>query len=265
VNGPIAQLAAITCHANAFLSGRDFSAYFPDNSTCHFCDCVEFLASGNIAYAASPDDWIHALPDRDVDGLCIRFEARNDPGLSDRLSAGFVGGGRVGLLEVRRDDGISEYWLPDWQVQNEDAEDRRIWHVAYRLHATDDSQPTVARSPAFIRTSFRERLQDIVQFARGNTRGVFDHHFIAALAALDDPDAAAGYHPDVALPGQLSDDARAMLHAAMQAWVFGGMGTWNDLSFEQPIQTEYENLSDGLFSIVHEAIESAVNSTFLTS
>jgi hypothetical protein len=90
MNGPIAQLAALTCHGNAFLAGRDFARFFPLNSTCQFCDRIEFIEfeadeTGKPVrklLADNPDDWIHELPMREVDGLRMLFRPRNDPNIS---------------------------------------------------------------------------------------------------------------------------------------------------------------------------------------
>ena len=43
------------------------------------------------------------------------------------------------------------------------------------------------------------------------------------------------------------------------------MGSWNDMSFDGALQIEYENVSETLFDLVHEAIEASVASTFLES
>ena len=273
MNGPIAQLAALTCHGNAFLGGRDFPAFFPSNSTCRFCDRIEFVefeanAKGDQirkTLAANPDAWIHELPIREVDGLRLLFGARNDPHISDRMSAGFAGGGHVWTLEVKRDDGLSEYWSPDWSVWNADAPDRRIWRVSYRLTLTKPSEPYKGRNLAIVKQTFRESLTEIQEFSERHTQGIFAQHFADALASLDDPGADVGYHKDIAVPGQLNADAESLLKASMCAWVFGGMGSWNDMGFAQPIQTEYENESDKLFDVIHEAIEASIASTFLTS
>jgi hypothetical protein len=53
-----------------------------------------------------------------------------------------------------------------------------------------------------------------------------------------------------------------LLDASQKAWVFGGMGSWNDLGSEGDDQKLYERLSDRLFRAVNEAIEAAATSTF---
>jgi len=273
MNGPIAQLAALTCYANAFLGGREIPEFFPSNSTCQFCDRVEFVETvtrppgeqAQRTLASDPEEWIHDLPIREVDGIRLIFGPRNDENISDRMSAGFVGGGRIWTMEVRRDDGQSEFWSSDWNVWNQKAPKRKIWRVAYCLDYTKPSEPHIGRNLAVVRKALRESLTEIQDFSIHHTQGAFTKNFSEALAALDDPLADAVYHEDIALPGQLNEDAESLLKASMRAWVFGGMGSWNDMGFDQPIQTEYENVSDRLFDVVHEAIEASITSTYLAS
>jgi hypothetical protein len=50
--------------------------------------------------------------------------------------------------------------------------------------------------------------------------------------------------------------------AADAAWVFGGMGSWNDLGFDRPEdQKEYSELSDMLYQDIISSIIYATNST----
>jgi hypothetical protein len=273
MNGPIAQLAALTCHANAFLAGRDIPEFFYSNSTCQFCDSIDFFETATDDFgkperrivAESPDEWIHALPLREVDGVRLIFSPRNDPDISDRMSAGFVGGGRVWHMVVLRDDGMSEFWSEDWHVWNQEAPNRRIWRVSYLLESTEPRRSYVGRNLTIVKAALRDSLGEILEFSQRHTEGAFTTHFAEALRALDDPEAEVGYHQDIAMPGQLNPDAKSLLKASGRAWVFGGMGSWNDMGFEGALQTEYENVSERLFEIVHEAIEAAVASTFLES
>jgi len=273
VNGPIAQLAALSCHANAFLAGRDIPPFLLTNSTCQFCDAVEFFVElrdqqdepvPELA-AADPDEWIHALPLREVDGVRLSFTPRNDPNISDRLSAGFAGGGQIATLEVVRDDGQTEAWSADWSVWDQDAPDRKIWRVSYRLRSIGPSRAWVGRNLRIVKAALRDSLGEIRRFSEEHTQGGFTDNFTEALTALDNPFADIGYLRDIAMPGQLGPDAESLVKASMRAWVFGGMGSWNDMSFDEPLQTEYENISDRLFAILHEAISTAVASTYLSS
>ena len=47
--------------------------------------------------------------------------------------------------------------------------------------------------------------------------------------------------------------------AANQAWVFGGMGSWNDIGYKG--QADYHKVSKNLLNILHEVITAAASST----
>jgi hypothetical protein len=52
-----------------------------------------------------------------------------------------------------------------------------------------------------------------------------------------------------------------LLEACQTAWVFGGMGSWNDLWFEGEDQGIYERVSERLFEAVNAGIEQAATSS----
>jgi hypothetical protein len=166
---------------------------------------------------------------------------------------------------VLRDDGITESWSETWHVWDDNAPGQRIWRVSYTLEVTEPRDTYAGRNLAIVKASFRESLEEVLRFSERHTEGVFTSRFAEALAALDDSEADVEYQQDIAMPGQLNTDAKSLLKAASRAWVFGGMGSWNDMAFREPVQTEYENVSDTLFGVVHEAIEASVASTFLES
>jgi hypothetical protein len=56
-------------------------------------------------------------------------------------------------------------------------------------------------------------------------------------------------------------DARRILAAATQAWVFGGMGSWGDIRFEdKSVETAFWPLNTKLRVAVEDALISATNS-----
>jgi hypothetical protein len=68
-----------------------------------------------------------------------------------------------------------------------------------------------------------------------------------------------GYHKDLVVEGAAPSLAKALLDAAQSAWVFGGMGSWNDLGFEGADQAEYDRVSQQLFTVLNETIQVAAN------
>lgn len=93
--------------------------------------------------------------------------------------------------------------------------------------------------------------------------GFFTQCFAEALDTLDSAGANLhGYHKDLAPAGYLPQHARTVLDACQKAWVFGEMGSWNDMGFDGADQVEYARVSDQLFQHLNEAISAGSNESF---
>jgi hypothetical protein len=263
VNGPIAQLAALACHANGAVLGDVSGRFLSDNSTCRYCDSVSFLgpqhgAPGPVQEARSADEWLAWFRSAGVLGARLRWTAQNDPAASDRMTAGFVGGGGHWRLEVLQRDGTSEFWMAGWKLWNQQAPDRRIWRVQYHL---DEVAPTSWRVEVALEAAIHElteALIDIAEFSRRESCDPFTELFETALSSLSST-ARAGYHQDLAPPGVLTESEARVLDACQPAYVFGGMGSWNDRVFDGTKGEEYERVSERAFLAIHHAIPAAVN------
>jgi hypothetical protein len=53
-----------------------------------------------------------------------------------------------------------------------------------------------------------------------------------------------------------------VLWAEQKAWVFGGMGSWNDLVFSGATLREYQLISEAVYRACCRALEDCANSTF---
>ena len=269
MQGPLAQMVALTCHGNAVIGGLPSPPFLRENSTCQFCESIVFIAGGSsetgepttITLAESPDRWLEYLSSRAILGLRLQQSARNDPGISDRMSSGFVGGGRHWKIEGMRKTGMSESWLSRWELHDRNAPDRRIWKVSYGLVELSPTAPPTMREVSAITADLRPALNEIHRFSQEHDCRGFTECFANALLALDDPHAGIGYHKDLYVPGTIPEPAEAMLKAAMSAWVFGGMGSWNDMAFEGAAQEEYDRLSDCLFGLLNEGIAAAASAS----
>ena len=77
--------------------------------------------------------------------------------------------------------------------------------------------------------------------------------------AIDTDDDRPPYQPDMMDP-TFPREARRLIAKASRAWVFGGMGSWNDLGFEDETKrTEHAEISRLLFATVLQACLAAVN------
>jgi hypothetical protein len=270
MTGPIAQIVALTCYGNAILAGRPAPQFFPANSTSQFCEYVKFVEitkpffgkPGEKVVASTPDEWLASLRTKKVLGIRLHRTPENAPKVTDRMLAGFVGGGGTWMMEVCRGDGRSEFWASRWEVGDQQAKDSRVWRVTYGLLNEAKTSDIQRKATPETTDAFRKSLRAIHGFAeRENCLG-FAKCFATALTALDHPETDAGYNKDITPPGHLDDGATALLKASMSAWVFGGMGSWNDMGFNGSKQTEYESVSESLFAAINEAILTAANSGY---
>lgn len=265
--GPTAQIAALTCHVNARARGIRTPRFFPANSTCKFCEYVHFVRQKRRLFstrvqitAATPDEWLDTIADRGCTLARIIHGSLNAPQISDRMSAGFVGGGGRWLLCVERQD-LWECWEATWKVGNRDATDSRIWRVQYAVVA---QPPTIAPNPASVEevaTQLMDALLEIEAFACRHAPGFADCFARARKCLESDDPLALVYHRDLAPFGTLPTPAARLLASCQAAWVFGGMGSWNDLLFDGEDQQLYERLSGHLYNLVNRGICVSVNET----
>jgi hypothetical protein len=268
--GTTAQLVALSCHFNSLIRGIATDPFFPGNSTCQFCEYIRFVrpplgSSGHSAswttVANTPDEWLarEARPGRSA---LLVHDRVDDPRFPDRMSAGFVGGGGRWLLALTA-HGRMDAWEANWEVGNQEAADQRIWRVRYGLVAENAelALPTL-RTLDVLRLALRQTLSEILAFAEEHQIEGFAGCFRNAIQCLSATDPFEPvYHDDLAPTGLLDLPAKQMLAACQAAWVFGGMGSWNDLGFDGAEQTRYQALSDSLFTLLNEGICASANSS----
>src|SRR5207302_6452796 len=122
--------------------------FFPENSTCRFCDRVTFVEvkkpwlgkPQESIVASTPDEWSSHLARKQTLGVRLVRQPQNHPQFSDRMTAGFVGGGGHWMLGARY-PASTDYWMARWEVWNRDAPEQRIWRVTYGLVASQAGSP----------------------------------------------------------------------------------------------------------------------------
>jgi hypothetical protein len=242
------------------------SKFFPDNSTCTFCDRVSFVEvkkswlskPRETLVADTPDEWFEYLARKQTLGVRLVHQRQNDPRISDRMSAGFVGGGGFWALGVRY-PASTDYWRARWEVWNQNAPEQRIWRVTYGLVAKQPATSIADQNRSEALVAFKAALARIHAFSLAHDCGGFTGCFARAMQSLTEMRAVHGYHKDLYVPGILSKSSQAMLDAAQSAWVFGGMGSWTDMGFDGDDGKEYEEASEQLFTALNDAVCAAAN------
>jgi hypothetical protein len=277
MQGAIAQIIALTTYGNAFITGSpafDASGFYPANSVFTFCEHVRFAylrekdaVIEEVAYADDPLEWFACLKRDEIYALRLIYgstEAQKpgDERIADRRLVGFVGGGGRWLIETITPSG-SDFWEARWQVGDQNRADNKIWRVTYGRIAS--SRPTLERKAVDInelKTRMVDNLAAIAEFARARNLGGFARAFDAGIAQLNAQELCnSAYHADLAPELALPLEASQLLCAAQAAWVFGGMGSWNDLWFGADDQSIYERLSEELYQLLNAAIVTAANTS----
>ena len=86
--------------------------------------------------------------------------------------------------------------------------------------------------------------------------------FSEALDLLNSPSAGLPYYADLLPASYENVKGRQLLAGALKGWVFGGLGSWNDMYFRDSTQErEYQQVSKNLYRAVIQSVETVANST----
>lgn len=267
MQGTIAQLLSIAAHGNEYFAGRFDDSYFPDSSTFKFCKFVKFVdlqISGTKwherDFAKDPNTWFKKLQETGVVQLRVRYISTNKKEISDRMSVAFVGGGGRWLIEAVKPT-KSDFWEARWEVGDRNDPEQNIWHVKYgRILRNSDQPEQPLPTTDEIKEQLKETLQRIRYFANTNDCGSFGECLDRGMKALDEPPIASDKEYQIFPSDYAPPEYQQLLNACQRAWVFGGMGSWNDIGFnDAATHKEYEELSDKLFSLIYLALIVASN------
>lgn len=268
--GNVAQIIALISHGNRFLERREVDAFYPENSTFQHCESVDFrlvtkkrLFVGGLTsiVANTPNEWFEHLAVTECENL--RFRYRNssmESGTQDYNLAGMVGGGGEWSIEAVYGS-ASASWTCAWNVFDPDQPDGRIWQVHY---ATDGALHPESTAPVRWSDSvprLRRALSDCTEFASKHGLEEWIPSFEKAANCLESESPEAGYYHRDLLADDISIEKRQLFYAAANAWVFGGMGSWNDNVFTSEIlQRPFQTVTAELYDAVNEVFTTILNS-----
>jgi hypothetical protein len=106
----------------------------------------------------------------------------------------------------------------------------------------------------------RNALENAELFARKAYVDFWADWFVNATTQLDQMEPVPPFHPNLLPKTGYNLKSRQAMAAAVQAFVFGGMGSWNDLSFsDEELQNEYVQVTRNLYRAVMATISAATN------
>jgi hypothetical protein len=259
VNGELAQLICIATHGSKWL--RDDGPppeLEAENSTFQYVAQTIFHLPrrrlvGRAEESTSIAEWLRGRRAAGVDGISLGIAGLPSEPDQHALAA-FSNSGGWGL--IAHGPRHSEAWHATWTVGDREAPDRRIWMVNYtgtRLAPTLPQQVEVSRAD----DTLRERLRAAAEFAAEQGLDSWTDWFKRALMTED----VIPYHPDM-LPPDYDPTRRRLAAMATQAFVFGGMGSWNDVYYDgADARGRYEAVTRDLYDAVLTALIASVNTS----
>jgi hypothetical protein len=262
----------LAAHGSVWLSGAPADPpprLEAGNSTFEYVRRVVFdlhdPTDGSSRAATDVDGWLNEAREREIERFWLSIPDPRDVGVAgqqvpDRMLVAFAGAGQWSLLGTS-DGRSAERWRVSWTLGDRDAPDRRIWDVAYHGQSAEDDPPPVRPDLAAAENRLLTALSQVEAFAREQkeVEGWADWFGEARrFGAAVDPQPP--YFPDMLPPRGFSESARRLLATGARSWAFGGMGSWNDLSFQGKDEEAYEEVSAELYAAVLGAFVAAVNS-----
>lgn len=271
MTGILAQIIALTAFGNDFLKNGKIPPDFNNaNTTFQSCNKVDFrefkkliffLKPKETVISNNPTEWFQYLKSDGCKHLRLYFEYSKDQSFAkDHKLAGLVGGGGSWLIEAVYEN-HSNYWANRWEVTNQNAPDNKIWTVNYGMTVKKKHISNLQIDNQKIKEKLRHTLTKIADFAFRQDLNSWGNQFDKAKSTLDSLTPESNYsHSDIIPAAKYSLIAKQIIFSAGSAWVFGGMGSWNDLVFNNKEDNEtYDNLSEQLYSNINEAIIAGIN------
>ena len=259
MNGDLAQLLTVATYGNAWLAQPDVDP--PDllttNSTFQYVKEVRFdLREGRDLRGswAGTAEWFRGLEERGTRQLILDTRNYKNP---DHIQVAFAGPLTGSILADQ--GGAGEIWATrsttDWDPATEYPPDKRIWTDVYEGDVQRHLQPPAPPSRDEAMNDLVAALETIRDFASDQGIEGWPEWFQEALDLANAERPEIPYHSDV-LPPSTSDRDRQLAAAAFKAWVFGGMGSWNDKYLKGRRAAKKDRvLSDNLYRAILKALD----------
>jgi hypothetical protein len=260
VNGELSQLICLATYGTNWLRTVNGDAEPPDfaaNTTFRYVHAMEFTGGRDRAYT-DPTVWLRGLRSRGYRRLWLALPdvapVRNRwPYLQPHLEVAFANGGHWFALATG--NGPTEAWRATWSVIEPRPADNRIWAIRYEAKTAPElrpQQPGIADA----RSALDAALAGARAFAQQANLPEWSAQFTEAMETDDD---RPPYQPDLMDP-TFPAEARHLVAKASRSWVFGGMGSWNDVGFEdEERRAAHADVSSRLFDALMTACLAAVN------
>lgn len=281
MNGELSQLITLCSAVNGHLAGRfPIDQFFPTHVEFRFCNSVTFLQESPDYFghakesqvACDPNVWIKDLSDSGAKRAFLCGDPPKPRGAPEHILVSFANSGGPWFLCITYAD-RTDRWISRWDGIEPRPSDDNVWAVRYML--VDSLSDPLATIDALshvdlhsVTDQLLSALTDVKAFCVRHYLDGFEGTFQRAMTMLTShrrksitfPD-----HVDFVCFDSYPEQAQRLLAASYCAWVFGGMGSWNDTWFAEPdTYNEQSQVSKRLLAAINAAVQNAVNSFVMT-
>lgn len=261
MNGELAELVALIAYGNLALHGQaSTEALESSNSTFKFVNHVAFSWIEDDRakeIAVSVNDWFHWLRQRDVGRLRLAVKEHAGP-LPGHVAVAFAGAGEWAVLADEK-RGAQEYWVSRWSATESGS--ARPWSVLHLGRAVREKWPHELQDIAMASHRLDAALRAAEEVGRLIGVGSWAQWFADAREQLASDRPIARFHNDAVPAVGYGLSARRLFAGAVGAWVFGGMGSWNDLYVDDPsLRERYNSVSEALFRALLGSLAAVLDS-----
>lgn len=252
MNGELAQLVFLTSHGNAALTGvLPSDAAARTGPAFSHVRSVRFVDDAGHFTADDPLEWFDMLRANQAKRLWLKHLGTYT-GAPAHTAEAFSGGVARSITVNYRDR--AEAWSPRWAF--DDA--AKHWDVTYHLSRRGTARLEESQTLDEAGSTLRAALEAAIRFAQAAGTGGWPDFFTRALDSLQTR--SKPKNNPLLPPAGFPPAAHHLLTAADAAWAFGGMGSWNDLVFDDDrTQQDYEQVTKPLYDGVMGAILTAAN------
>jgi len=264
MNNKLAQIIALITYGNEYLSSFPYDGLdlFSLHSTFQTVSEVSFYKKKTLqdtskktrVVAKDTRTWFSFLKSQGVQYL--KLDLLNIQNyLPLHIPSVFTSGGAWVIQTDKK-----TCWQSKWYLKKHRDPECRIWAVGYW---ECDNLPVLMDFPD-LDTAYQDLEDSLVEAQSFSKKYRFDWEkwFAEALVLLKSPSAISPFYADLLPASYENIKGHQLLAGALKGWVFGGLGSWNDMYIrESSLEREYQLVSNNLYRAVIQSVGAVANST----
>ncbi|MGC9779751.1 MAG: hypothetical protein HZR80_10955 [Candidatus Heimdallarchaeota archaeon] len=255
----VLQISLLTAYGKAYIEGKDVS-FEKNHPGAYNHRNIRFVAKlpqeqliKKDIIAENPNDWFKYLKKEKFIRLHLTYQPSAYISSKARLKSVSDNKGSHWHIIAEKEEKC-DIWKSKWQ--SESGELMSYYFLMIKdLDLGSVNFPTIETTKLYL----KEILNDLVEFTKKNELTNWIEVFQNALNYLSIENPSKLIEDDYLPTGCYSLEAKQILAACDQAWVFGGIGSWNDVVHVHDYDL-YRRLTANLYDTLCNSIVSAINS-----